>query len=130
LGITLPRDATIRQLGDAAHAKAVTCRQELESLLRRHRAERSKRFTAALPHLWKEDLGVIQRWLQSPDVPWVSGPVLDAMGQQCLTPVAVDSAVRGYWVDQVFCQHAEVDEEACWQAFLDSPFACHTPMAT
>ena len=127
LRVHLPRNTTVRALAAAAHTEAVARRRELEDILRQLRAERCKRFAAALPRLWREDLGVIQRWLQAPSIPWGSRPVLDAAGQQCLTPAAVDSAVRAFWVDNVLRQHAAVDEEERWQAFLASPFGKHIP---
>ena len=47
-----------------------------------------------------------------------------------MTPAAVDSAVRAFWVDGVLRQHAALDEDACWAAFLASPYGRHIPTAT
>ena len=129
-GVPLPRFGTIADLADAASAAADMHRRALQELVQAHRSERCRRFRAALPRLWKEDIGVIQRWLRAEAPPWGSRPVLDASGQQCMTPSAVDAAVRLFWVDGVLRQHVTVDDDVRWKAFLDSPFGGHIPSAT
>lgn len=127
-GLELPRSS----LGELRRAIASACaagRQQLAALVAAMRRERSARWRASLPAMWKERPGVITHWLQAEGVPWGSRPVLDAAGNQCLTPGTVDAAVRSFWVDAVLRQHAQKDEEACWAAFLASPFAQHVPHA-
>jgi hypothetical protein len=53
---------------------------------------------------------------------------LDAKGMQCTTLSSVNAAVQEYWVQTVLRQHASVDEEASWAAFLASPFGAHIPV--
>lgn len=105
-------------------------RQELESAVRQMRQERSRRWRAVLPKLWRERPAVVHRWLEAEGVPWGSRPVLDSNGLQCLTPTAVDAAVRAFWVDLVMRQHADCDEDACWTAFINSPFGSFIPRAS
>ena len=61
-------------------------------------------------------------WIHAIGAAWGITPTLDETGQQCITPAAVDAAVRNYWVDTVRWQHAGLDEEARWDAFLSSSF--------
>jgi len=94
------------------------------------RRERSARWRAVLPTLWRERPAVVYHWLRAEGVPWGSTPVLDGAGQQCLTAAAVDAAVRNFWVEGVLRQHADRDEEACWGAFRSSMFGEHLPSGT
>ena len=128
--IVLPLGAPLTEVCATARVEAASRRAELDRLIRQHRSERSKRLREALPRLWKEDVGVIQRWLLPDSVPWGSRPILDDAGLQCLSVAAVDQAVRGFWVDNVLRQHAAVDEDQRWDAFLASPFSAHFPTAT
>ena len=129
-GVVLPRSGSLAELQVAALTAVAPRRAEVDRLVRHQRAERTRRFREALPQLWKDDLGVIQRWLRADSVPWGSRPILDAAGLQCLTVPEVDAAVRAFWVDHVLRQHAAVDEDARWTAFLASPFSQHIPTAT
>ena len=128
-GVDLPR-SNVSDLRQALARAVQTNRQELATLLRHMRQERSARWRSALPTIWKERPAIIQHWLEPSSVPWGSRPVLDSAGNQCLTADEVDSAVRTYWVDTVMRQHATKDEDACWAAYLASPFGQHLPHAT
>ena len=129
-GVPLPRDVSVTTLAAAAREAIDARRPLLQDCLRRHRAERCKRFKAALPRLWREDLGVIQRWLMAPGVPWGSRPVLNADGLQCVTVAAIDETVRAFWVERVLRQHAAVDDDERWRLFMASPFGSYIPTAT
>lgn len=126
-GLVLPVDVSLTALGEAARVSAASCRRDLEGLLRACRQERTKRFRAVLPRLWKEDLGVIQRWLRGETMPWGTRPVLDSAGQQCMSVEAVDAAVQAFWVGSILQKHALVDEDAAWASFQGSRFGPYLP---
>ena len=129
-GIALPRDGTISDLASVVSSAAAEQRHAVQRLVQQHRIERCRRFSAALPRLWKEDLSVVQRWLRAETLPWGSRPVLNEAGEQCLTPAEVDASVRAFWVDKILRQHADVNEDCRWDAFLASPFGAYLPTAT
>ena len=126
-GPPVPAELVDRAGQDLAGAAEGERRCALGAAIRGMRSERSARWRAVLPTLWRERPAVVYHWLQAEGVPWGATPVLDATGQQCLTPEAVDSAVRSFWVDGILCQHAALDEEACWAAFIASDFGQHLP---
>jgi hypothetical protein len=92
------------------------------------RKVRHDRWTNSLATLWRDRPGTIFSWLHVAGAPWGSTPILDEAGLQCTTPAEVDAAVRGYWVERVLRQHADVDATASWRTFEDSPFAAHIPV--
>jgi hypothetical protein len=105
-------------------------RAEVHRLLRQMRRERYKRWRDALPTTWKERPGVVYHWLQAAGAPWGTTPILRDDGSQCCTPPEVDTAVRGFWVDQVLRQHADINNTAAWDAFIGSRFGTHIPTTT
>ena len=127
LGVDLPR-TTVPTLSLAVATEVQQRQQTLNKELRAMRAVRHRRWEATLPQRWKERPRDIFHWLHAPALPWGATPILDSSGQQCLTPVAVDTAVRGYWLS-VLRHHAHVDEDACWTAFSTSRFGPYVPQA-
>ena len=121
---------------NSQHSLLAVCRmeakgrqQQLDVLMQRMRRERHQRWKEHLPSLWQERPGVIYSWLHAVGAPWGTTPILDDTGLQCTTPSAVDEAVRGYWVNMVLRQHAQVDGSAKWTAFVNSRFGPHIPVA-
>ena len=91
------------------------------------RQSRHRRWRALLPLLWQQRPAIIHHWLQAPFTPWGVAPILEDAGMQCTTAVSVDTAVRRFWVDQVFRHHHAEDEDARWSAFQSSRFGSHIP---
>ena len=129
LNVPLPR-STVPALLEALASAKLHWRRELDALLRRMRQERSVRWRAVLPTLWRERPAVLHHWLDAEGVPWGTRPVQDSNGLQCMSPATVDAAVRAFWVDAVLRQHAACDEDHCWATFLSSPFGRHLPQAS
>ena len=124
--VSLPRTNSAA-LQRAVTTEALQTSEAIARLERMMRQERRVRWKAGLATMWRERPGAIQHWLRATDAPWGSRPVLDSAGLQCLTVETVDAAVRGYWVDVVLRQHADVDEAARWAAFEASEFGAHVP---
>ena len=126
-GVVLPR-STATDLRAAVLQEIQVARSEVDRLHREMRRERYARWRAALPGLWRERPGVVYHWLQAPMAAWGCTPIVDDAGQQCLTLEAVDRAVKGYWVDQVLCQHRAVDGAERWRLFEASEFYPFVPV--
>jgi hypothetical protein len=86
------------------------------------RAVRIRRWQDALPALWETRPGVIFRWLRGETPVWGSVPIVGPSGLQCATAPEVDAEVRGFWVSQVWGQHASDSPSDCWAAVTASPF--------
>ena len=126
-GVELPQ-TTVSDLRTAVLGEVQRARLEVDQLNRELRAARRARWHAARPQLWKQRPGVVYHWLQAPMAPWGCTPMVDDLGRQCLTVEAVDQAVRGYWVDQILCQHRESNEADSWREFAASEFYSHIPV--
>ena len=126
-GVVLPCSTAVA-LQAAVVAELHRTRGEVDKLNREMRAARHARWRDARPQLWKQRPGVIYHWLQAPTAAWGCTPMVDEAGQQCLSVPAVDRAVRGYWVDQVLCQHRDEDEADRWRLFTASEFFPHIPV--
>ena len=125
-GVSLPH-STIPTLSAAVHAALTAHRSLVSQVTKRMRDARHKRWMQTLPTLWHERPGVVYNWLHAVGAPWGTTPILNDLGEQCLSPAAVDRAVRGFWVDQILRCHAGVNDSACWATFLSSRFGSHIP---
>ena len=125
-GVQLPEESAALLLASVESA-ASDQRGVIQGITKGLRQARHDRWAKSLPTLWQDRPRVVYHWLHGFGTPWGSIPVLDSAGLQCTSPVAVDAAVRGYWVDSVLRRHAAVDAAASWTAFLASPFAAHIP---
>ena len=121
LGVFLPRSSQSSLLA-ACHSEAGRIQCQLGLAVQAMRRVRAVRWREQLPALWQDRPGVVYNWLRAEGSPKGATPILDAAGCQCTTPAAVDLAVRGYWGDTVLRQHAGLDEESRWAAFLASRF--------
>ena len=126
-GVVLPLTTAVA-LRAAVLQEVQRARLDVDTLNGEMRAARRARWRSARPQSWKQRPGVVYHWLQAPTVAWGCTPLVDELGQQCLTVEAVDRAVRGYWVDQVLCQHRAVDEAERWREFSASEFYSHIPV--
>ena len=125
-----PSATTVPALRAALSLAIRRCRDAVDLLNCKMRSERHARWRDQLPQLWRDRPGVIYHWLHAAGAPWGSTPILDESGLQCTTAVAVDAAVRAYWVDSVLRQHASVDPAAAWAKFLASQFGAFIPVST
>ena len=94
------------------------------------RKERQRWWRGRIPTLWQENPKAVYRWLAAVPLAWGTVPILTASGVQCTTTPEVDGVVRGFWVDRVWCMHAEVDGEVKWAEFVHSEFFPHVPQCT
>lgn len=70
---------------------------------------------------------MVTGWLRGPVTRWGETPVVGVNGQQCTTVEAVNKAVRGFWVDEVFRRHAGVDATSAWKELRGSGFGDFIP---
>jgi exonuclease III len=127
VGLDLPR-TTVAALSAAVRNSLVVQRSLIDHINRDMRKVRHDRWRQLLPSLWRDRPGVVYHWLHASGAPWGSTPILDEVGQQCLSLDAVDGAVRRFWVDNVLRCHAFVDGPKHWSAFLSSRFGAHIPV--
>ena len=128
-GLSLPRTSLV-ELRSAVLLAIKQVRTEVDQVNRSMRQTRYTRWRDALPRLWHDRPGVVFHWLQAPSAAWGCTPIVDDTGQQCLTVESVDRAVRHYWVDQVLCQHQNVDSASQWRQFTESEFYPFVPVLT